>query len=162
MRARRPTRDTHRLLLRVREGIRVGVNDLALDLVGPAAIVSQTAHDAGDIALGHGDGLAVVERLDGGEQVDVLLQEVGEVDQVLAPVLGCLLSPHALEGLARRGDGYVDILLGGLGHGADDLLRGRVDGLEGLAVDRRDPLVVDEPGGEEGRQHREGVWGVGE
>jgi hypothetical protein len=52
--------------------------------------------------------------------------------------------PRALEGLSRGRDGKIDILLGGLCDGADDLLGGGVDGLEGPAVYALDEFVVDE------------------
>lgn len=132
------------LLLDVVEGVWGGIHDLALDLVGPAAIVSQATRAHADVHLGHGLSLAVVESLHRGEQLEVLLKEIGELDQQLATVLGRLLSPWALECLACGGDGDVDILLGGLVHRGDDLLGGGVDDLEGLAVHTLHPLIVDE------------------
>lgn len=121
------------------------VDGLALDLVGPAGVVSQAADDGADVALGHGDGLSVVEGLDGGEEVGVLLGDVGELVQVDGTLGGGDLLPNALERLARGGDGDVDILLGSLVDGTDYLLGRGVDDLEGLLVDALDPLVVDEP-----------------
>lgn len=121
------------------------VDDFALDLVGPSSVVSQTASTAGNIdVLGHAVGFSIVESLDGGEELSVLQEEVGELDEELSTVLGCLLPPWAVEGLAGSSDGNVDILLGGLLDGADDLLGGRVDDVEGLAVDSLHELVVDE------------------
>lgn len=121
------------------------VNGLALDLVGPTSVVPQAADDGTDVTLGHGDGLSVVERLDGGEELSVLLCEVGELQQVDGALAGGGLSPDTLEGLAGGGDGDIDILLGSLVDGADNLLGGGVDDLEGLLVDTLNPLVVDEP-----------------
>lgn len=57
------------------------------------------------------------------------------------------MPPLAIEGLPRGGNGNVDILLGGLGDGADDLLGGGVDDLEGLLVYALDELIVDEAEG---------------
>jgi hypothetical protein len=65
--------------------------------------------------------------------------------------------PGALEGGASSLDGDIDILLGGLVDGGDDLFVGGVDGLEGLALDTLDELVVDEPA-ERGKK-RMLVWG---
>ena len=138
--------DANGLLADVVEGVRGGVDGLALNLVGPTAVVAQAAGAHADVDLGHVDGLAVVERLDGGEEVEVLLEQLREAVQQLAAVLRRLLPPGALEGLAGGGDGDVDILLGGLLDGADDLFVGGVDDLEGLAVDGLDELVVDEAG----------------
>ena len=136
--------DTNWLLLDVVEGIWAGVGNLALNLVGPAAVVSQAASRHADIDLGHVGGLAVIERFDGGEEIKVLLEQVGELDEELSTVLRGLLPPWALEGLAGGSYGNVDILLGSLVDGASDALVRWVDNLEGLAVLRLHELVVDE------------------
>ena len=128
------------------EHLRVNVNGLALDLVGPAAVIADARGDGADVAAGHADALPVVERLDGGEQVEVGLDEVGELEHHLAPGAGGHLPPDRLERLASRRDGEVHVLLRRLRHVADDLLRRRVDHLERLLVDALDPFVVDEAG----------------
>jgi hypothetical protein len=110
------------LLLDVVESVGGGVNDLAFDLVRPATVVPQAANTHADVDLGHGDGLAVVERLDGGEQVKVLLEQVGELHEKSATVLRGFSPPWALEGLACGGDGDVDILLRCLLDRGDDAL----------------------------------------
>lgn len=53
--------------------------------------------------------------------------------------------PGALQSFAGSLDGDVDILLRGLVDGDNGLLVVGVDGLEGLALDTLDELVVDEP-----------------
>ena len=138
------TANTDGLLLDVVEGVGGGVGDTALDLVGPAAVVSEAACAHADVDLGHVKGLAVVERLNGCEEVEVLLEQLRELDEELSSVLWGLLPPWALEGLAGRGYGNVDILLGGLLDLADDLLVRWVVDLELLAVNGLHPLVVDE------------------
>jgi hypothetical protein len=122
------------------------INGLALDLVGPTTVVSEAANNSTDIATGVGDGLSVVERLNSGEEVEVLLSEVGELEEEVASGLGSGLPPLALESLAGSGDSQVDILLGTLADGGDDLLGGGVDNLELLLVDTLNPLAVDEAG----------------
>ena len=131
------------------EHVRVDVDRLALDLVGPAAVVPDAADHGTDVAAGHGDGLAIVERLGGSQEVVVLLAELGQLQQVDAALLGGDAAPLALKGLPRGGHGDVDILLGGLVHRADDLFCGRVDDLKRLLLDTLDELVVDEAGGSE-------------
>lgn len=131
----------------VGECVGVDIDGLALDLVGPAGVVTKGVDGHGHVAAGHGDGLAVVERLDGGQEVEVLLGDVGELVQHGAALFRGDPAPLALEGLAGGSDGDVDILLGGLGDGADDLLGRGVDDLKGLLVDTVNPLVVDEAGG---------------
>jgi hypothetical protein len=121
------------------------VDGLAVDLVGPAGVVAEAADDGADVATGHGDGLAIVERLDGGQQVQVLLSEVGQLAKILAALLGRGLLPCCVEGFAGGGDGQVDVLLAGLGDGGDNLLGSGVDDVEGLLVDALYPLIVDEP-----------------
>lgn len=135
---------THGLLLDVVEGVGSGVDNLALDLVGPAGVVSQAADDVCDISSGHADGLAVVERLNGGKGADLALNKVGELVQELAAVLGSDGPPCALEGLAGGGDGNVNVLLSTLVDGADDFLGGGIDDLEGLALCSLHELIVDE------------------
>lgn len=126
------------------EHIRGDVDRLALDLVGPSTIVAESLHHGTEITLGHADGLAIVERLDGREKVDVLLDEIGELPQQLAAVVGGSCAPLALESCAGGLHGNIDILLSGLTDGGDDLLSGGVDGLELLLLDTLDELVVDE------------------
>ena len=75
------------------KSIGVSVDNLSLDLVGPASVVSQAASNHADVNFCHADGLTIVEGLDSGQEVCVLLDQVGKVDQQLAPVLWCLLSP---------------------------------------------------------------------
>lgn len=120
------------------------VNGLALNLVGPAAVVSDAGSDGANVTLGHGDGLAIVERLDGGEEVEVLFHEVGELDHHVAPLLGRDVLPRGFKGLASCGDSDVDIFLGGFADRGDDLLGGWIDNLELFLVDTLNPLVVDE------------------
>lgn len=90
---------THRLLLDVVEGIGGGVNDLALNLVGPTSVVSDAADGSTDITLGHGEGLAVVERLDRRKLIGVALHQLGKLVEVLSALLGCDFPPLALEHL---------------------------------------------------------------
>jgi hypothetical protein len=137
---------TYGLLADVVECVGGGVNDLTLDLVGPTSIVPQATSGSRYIdVLGHAEGLAVVQSLNWGEEVGILLEEIRKLDQKPSAVLGCLLSPWAVEGFAGSSYGNVDILLGSLLNSADDLLGGGVDDVKCLAVNRLDEFVVDEP-----------------
>lgn len=127
--------------------IGVGVHNLTLDLVCPTSVVSQAAGSSSDITLGHAEGLSVVQRLNSGEEVGVLVEEVGKLVKELATVTGGNLPPHFLEALAGSCYCDVDILLSGLLNLADDLLVGGVDDIELLAVDGIDELSVDEETG---------------
>lgn len=121
---------------------------LALDLIGPTTIVPYGTNDGTKITTGHVDGLAIVEGLDGGQEICVLLQKVGQLQQHATSLVGCCLLPWALECLASSGNGDIYIFLGGLVDLADDLLGGGVDDIELLLVDALDPLAVNVPGRE--------------
>lgn len=71
---------TYGLLSDVVEGVGAGVNNLTLDLVCPTTVVSQAARSSSNITLCHGESLAVVERLNGGDCVRFSVKEVGELD----------------------------------------------------------------------------------
>lgn len=139
------TADTNGLVTGVGEGLGVGVNSLTVDLVGPAGVVTDAAQSIGQVDLGHGEGLAVVEGLNGGDSINVALNQVGQLVQETATVGGGNPAPFTLVGLAGGGHSDVDILLVGLVDGGDNLLVGGVDGLEGLALGTLDKFVVDEP-----------------
>lgn len=139
------TADTNGLVTGVGEGLGVGVNSLTVDLVGPAGVVTEAAQSVGQVDLGHGEGLAVVEGLNGGDSINVALNQVGQLVQETATVGGGNPAPFTLVGLAGSGHGDVDILLVGLVDGGNDLLVGGVDGLKGLALGTLDIFIVDEP-----------------
>jgi hypothetical protein len=84
---------TNGLLLDVVESVRSGVDNLSGNLVRPTTIVPQAANTHADVHLRHGNSLAIVERLDRREELEVLLKQVGEIGEQLATVLGCLLPP---------------------------------------------------------------------
>lgn len=67
----------------------VDLDDLALDLVGPAAVVPEARRSLARVeALCDGEGLAVVEGLDGRDLVNVTLDESGDLDQDFAAGVG--------------------------------------------------------------------------
>lgn len=84
---------TYRLRPRVVEHVGVNIVGLALNLVCPTSIVPYAANDGTDITTGHIDGLAVVERLDSGKQVCVLLEQIGKLQQQARPLGGGSLLP---------------------------------------------------------------------
>lgn len=130
------------------EHVRGNVDGLALDLVGPATVVADALDDGAEVALGHGDGLAIVQGLDGGEKVEVLLDNVAELEEKLGAVVRRdLLAPVAFKGGAGGSDGDVYILVGGLADGGDDILGGGVDGVKLLLLDTLDKLIVNEADG---------------
>ena len=85
--------DADRLAQRVGEVIAADRDRLAVDLVGPAGVVAQAVDHRGQVALRLGDRLAVVERLELGQLVDVLLDQVGQLVHEPAAVGGVHLAP---------------------------------------------------------------------
>ena len=127
------------------EHVRSNVHGLALDLIRPASIVPDGSGHSSNITTGHRDGLAIVQGLDGGEKIKVLLDKIGKPEKVDTPLLRRGCPPFALEGFARSSDSNVNILLGSFRYVADNLLGGRVNNLKGLLVNGLNPLVVNPP-----------------
>ena len=75
--------------------------------------------------------------------LQILLEEVGELDKVFAPLLGRHFAPFWI-GLLCGGDGNVDVFLGRFMYGYDGLFICGVDGFEGFAFGAFDEFVVDE------------------
>jgi hypothetical protein len=119
-----------------------------VDLVGPASVVAEAVDHEWQVDVAAlGDRLAVVEGLELGQLVLVLLDQVGEPVHQLAAIAGVHLAPGAIvvvERLARGLDRQVDVLGAGFGHLGDDLLGRRVEGLECLAAEAIAPLAVDQ------------------
>ena len=134
-----------RLAQRVREEAAADRDRPALDLVGPARVVAQRVADALHVALRVGDRLAAVERLERGQLGGVLLDQVGQLEQQPAAIGGVHRAPGArFEGPPRRLDRLVDVGRAGRRDLGDHLARRRVVRLELAAIDRVDPLIVDE------------------
>jgi hypothetical protein len=154
-------RVTHGLLLDIVEHVRGDIDSRTLDLVGPASIIPDAGSNGANISLCQGDGLAIVERLNGGEEFEVLLDELGQLEHVSTALSRGHLLPRALKGLARSGDSNVDILFVGLVYGADHLLGRGVDDLKGLLVDALYKFIIDEAVRRRSSQQSSGRnWGV--
>jgi hypothetical protein len=93
--------------------------------------------------LGEPDRLAVVERLELGQLVRVLLHEVGELEHQPRPGCRGQLAPLALERPAGGLNRAIDVLRSGVGDLGDRLAGGRVDRLEGPTVGGVRPLAAD-------------------
>ena len=96
-------------------------------------------------AARHGDRLAVVERLELGQLVGVLEDEVADLPDEPAPVGRGHPAPRAVvEGLAGRAHGPVDVFRVPLGHVGEGLSGGRVGSRERPSRRRVGPLSIDE------------------
>ena len=89
--------------------------------------------------------LTVVECLESGELVLVLLHEVSELVHQAASVTAGHSAPWAIvEGFTRGLDGFVHIFDSSFLDGCDLLLSGGVEGVEGLSGGGVHELAVDE------------------
>lgn len=138
--------DADGLMAGVVEGLGIGVDNLAVDLVCPAAIVSDTAGSVGNVDLSDGEGLAVVKGLDGSQGIAMLFHQVSQLDEHAATICWGDMFPGSVEGGTGSGDGDIDVLFCGLVDGGDGLFVVGVDGVKGPALDALDELVVDEAG----------------
>ena len=121
-------------------------NGLALQARRPSSHVAEHVDRAADVVAARiGHRLAIVERLEFGELVSVLLEQVAEVPDELRAVGGRDARPRSgLERLPRRVHREVDIGLVARRDVGDDLLRRRIFDLEGLAALGLDPFAVDQ------------------
>lgn len=116
-------------------GVR-GLDRLTVDLVGPSTVVSEDSGRLSDVeALGDREDLSVVESLEGGEDVDVSLNQRGDLHQQLASLeTGSVLAPSRLEGLVGTVESVVDIGGETLGDLDEDLTGGGVVDAAGSAA----------------------------
>ena len=138
--------DAHRLALGVAEVPPADRDRLAVDLVGPAGVVAEAVDHQRQVGVAAlADRLAVIERFELGQLVDVRFDQVGELVHQPPAVAGVHLAPGAgVERLSGRLDGQVDVGGVALGDVGDDLFGGRVDRLERLAALAVAPLAVDQ------------------
>src|SRR5919106_849579 len=116
-----------------------------VELVGPAGVVEEVGRGQGQVDVaGLLDRLAAVHRLQDRELPGPFLQHPGDPVQVLGPLGPRQPRPDLGVGAAGGLDGRVHVLLPGLGDRGQDLLGGRVDGLEVLPGRRLDPAPPDQ------------------
>ena len=99
------------------------LDGLAVDLVGPSSVVSEHGGGFGDLklskqllgwthvkSLGSAKRLAIVQSLDTGQNVDIPLHQLGNLDEVFAALKpGTVETPGSIECLVGSFDGYIDI-----------------------------------------------------
>ena len=76
--------------------------------------------------------------------LEILLDEVGELEQQVLPLERLDLAPRPFEGAASGGDRAVDVLRVALGDRRQQFAGGGIVGLEALAGGGVDPLAVDQ------------------
>ena len=133
-----------RLVIVVGDGVVIDLRQRAFlraEASGEIAEMIDGERDVGEGGLA--DRLAVVDGLDRGEHLEVLLHAVGDLVEDLGALGGRGVAPGVL-GLMRGVERKLDI--GGLRAGdlADRLAGDRADIVEIVAVDRRHPFAADE------------------
>jgi hypothetical protein len=118
----------------------------ALDLVGLASEVAVDIGRVGDILCpGYADWLAVVESFEVGQEIAVLLDQVGKAEEQSPPRMRVHSPPlRRLECLPCRSDSQIDILLGGIDYFPDAGLRTGIGEGEGTPPIGVQVLPVDE------------------
>ncbi|MGY4433468.1 hypothetical protein ACVWWO_005945 [Bradyrhizobium sp. F1.13.1] len=115
-----------------------------MDRCGLAGIIAQHADGAQTIGAGTAERRAHVERVELRQFVEILLDEVGKLQQQVLPLERLDLAPGPFEGAASGSDRTVDIFLVALGNGCEQFAGRGVMGLEALAGGSIDPLPVDQ------------------
>ena len=135
---------TNRFLLGVVESLGIRLNDLAVNLICPATVVSEGSGAHTNVDFGHTERFTIVQGFNRREEFEVLFKQICQIHQVFSSLLIGDFTPSGLKGFAGNGDGVVNIFFGGFVDFADRFLGGGVDGLKSLAILSLDELVVDE------------------
>src|SRR6266851_1255681 len=96
----------------------------------------------GDLDLGLGERLALLERKDAGDGVGALTEEVGGLAHDARALVGRRRAPD-LEALLRRGEGAVEIGRARMRQRGQRLLGRRIDHRLAVAAAARKPLAID-------------------
>ncbi len=124
---------------------RVAAGKRVLEFVGPARVIEEMRGRQRYVDIARfADRLAAVERLDDGKLAGTLLQDPRDAVDVLAAIGRLHLRPGAVESLAGRLDGAVDIRFCRHRDAGKTLFGRRVDGLEITAFGRFDEIAADE------------------
>jgi hypothetical protein len=137
------TTDTNGLSANVIKVARTRVNNVTIDLVGPAAVVSDTVCRELDINSGKGKRLTIVEGLDRSKGLSMLLNLVSEVVKESTSVRRVTKTP-VIKGSLGGLNGKLNIGLASFVNFSNLLFSGRVFNGEFLAILRLDKLVVNE------------------
>ena len=118
--------------------------DVAVNLRRQAAVVLEAGRDVGDVELGLDDRLAAVARLELGQLVGAVADDLRELEEDAAAVLRRRVLPRTLVERGARGvHGAIDVGGRRVGHARDDLGRRRIDDVDRGGRLRRDEFAVD-------------------
>jgi hypothetical protein len=134
------------LMARVTKKVAVNRNRFPLNLIGPSREIAITSDCLGDIqSLCNGNGFTVVEGLEAGKFIAIVLDKIGENVEQAPPLRRVHLPPRPC---LKRCSRCVDCLIyiNGIGRGnlADFLTCGRIDRCESLPGCACDPAIVDQ------------------
>lgn len=112
---------TYRLTLGKVKALCININHFTFHLVRPTSIVIEHGDAVRDISDRPLLSLAVVERLDLGQQIEVLFDQIGYSAQQLSSIFGGCRAPWTFERSSRGGHGQVNVLAPGFRDMGDDL-----------------------------------------
>ncbi len=124
-----------------RQGV---VDGLAVDGCRLPGIKTQHAQHALFGAAGTADRCAHVQRVQRTQLIEMLLDEIGELEQQVLALVRLDLAPRPLEGPARSRNRGVDVLLIAFGNGGQQFAGGGIAGLKRLAGCGVHPLAIDQ------------------
>lgn len=84
---------THWLRPRIRESIRVRLNDLPLNLIRPTTIIPQTTRTHANVDLRYTKRLAIIQALNSSQLLKILLEQIGKLDKKTATGVGGDFAP---------------------------------------------------------------------
>ena len=114
---------------------RATARERVVELVGPARVVPEVGRGERDVDVAALlDRLARVHRFEDGELAAALLEDPGDPEQVLRPLLARQLAPAPVLGTARGLDREIDVDGGGARDLGEGLLRGGVHAREHRAI----------------------------
>ena len=117
----------------------------SFDLVGPAREISQTVHNAAQVAASIGNRLAAIQRFQPSQLFGICLDQIGQLEHQLAAITGIHSTPGSFfEGLTSGFDGGIDVLFRRMSDLGNGFARGGIISFERCAVRGIAPFVINE------------------
>src|SRR6185437_12302779 len=109
-----------------------------------ARVVAEHTQRTQPIALRATDRCAHVQRIERGQLIEMLVHEIGELQQQVLPLERLELAPGTIEGTPSRFDGAVSLSAVALPNSGKHFAGRGIDGLKCLARGSFDPFAVDQ------------------
>ena len=117
-----------------------------MELICPAGVIAQTVDHQRDVAIeALADRLAIVERFESGQLLNIAFDEVGQLVDEATAIAGIHLAPgFAFKGFAGGSHSHVDIVTITFSHVSDHILGGWVVGSKSATAESVHPLAADQ------------------